>query len=224
MFGMPQIPFIRRRQQRQPGTAGARLRGPARRQHRHGLPVPPRHGVQHQRHRRARISSSSYSSSTPTWHRSWGSRSRSRRATRATVGPRIDLLIARAAAGECDVVVKGTIAGQQRGAVRLASGQFRTDRASEALLSDAPGPRAGGHRGAGADLHLRPAGQRHARRHRPRRGRILRPHGGRRGHRTRPTRAASRAAPRRRPRPRRVRRRPPCPAAAPSPSGPRRSR
>ncbi len=55
----------------------------------------------------------------------------------ATVGPRIDLLIARAAAGECEVVVKGTIAGEQRGAVRLASGQFRTDRATEPLLSDA---------------------------------------------------------------------------------------
>ncbi len=55
----------------------------------------------------------------------------------ATVGPRIDLLIARAAANECDLVVKGTITGQQRGALRLVSGQFRTDRAGEALLSDA---------------------------------------------------------------------------------------
>ena len=55
----------------------------------------------------------------------------------AVAGPRIDLLIARAVAGECDVVVKGTISGLQRGAVRLASGQFRTDRASEALLTDA---------------------------------------------------------------------------------------
>jgi YVTN family beta-propeller protein len=55
----------------------------------------------------------------------------------AVAGPRIDLLIARAAANECDLVVKGTISGLQRGAVRLASGQFRTDRASEALLTDA---------------------------------------------------------------------------------------
>jgi hypothetical protein len=54
-----------------------------------------------------------------------------------TVGPRIDLLIARAAAGECEVVVKGTITGEQRGAVRLPSGEFRRDRASEPLLSDA---------------------------------------------------------------------------------------
>src|SRR5262245_57284019 len=55
----------------------------------------------------------------------------------ATVGPRVDLLIQRAAAGDCDVVVKGTLSGEQRGAVRLASGQFRRDRAGEPLLSDA---------------------------------------------------------------------------------------
>jgi YVTN family beta-propeller protein len=48
----------------------------------------------------------------------------------AVVGPRIDLMIARAAAGECDVVVKGTFAGQQRGAYRLPSGMFRDDRPS----------------------------------------------------------------------------------------------
>jgi YVTN family beta-propeller protein len=53
------------------------------------------------------------------------------------VGSRITLFIQRAAAGECQLTVKGTVAGQQRGALRLASGQFRTDRASEALLSDA---------------------------------------------------------------------------------------
>ena len=88
----------------------------------------------------------------------------------ATVGPRIDLLIARAAANECEVVVKGTIAGEQRGAVRLASGQFRSDRASEPLQSDAQ-VRALATRRPGADLHLRAAGQRHAHRHRPRRGR-----------------------------------------------------
>src|SRR4029077_777323 len=52
-------------------------------------------------------------------------------------GPRIDLLIARAVANECDLVVKGTISGLQRGAVRLASGEFSTGRASEALLTDA---------------------------------------------------------------------------------------
>jgi YVTN family beta-propeller protein len=55
----------------------------------------------------------------------------------ATVGARIGLLIARAAAGECDVVVKGNHAGEQRGWVRTAAGMFRSDRASEPLLTDA---------------------------------------------------------------------------------------
>ena len=56
------------------------------------------------------------------------------------VGPRIDLMIARAALNECDVVVKGTVLGppaEQRGWVRQASGMFRSDRVSEPLLDDA---------------------------------------------------------------------------------------
>src|SRR5262245_58970237 len=52
-------------------------------------------------------------------------------------GARIDLLIARAAAGECDVVVKGTLSGLQRGALRLASSLFQRDRAADPLLTDA---------------------------------------------------------------------------------------
>ncbi len=57
----------------------------------------------------------------------------------AIVDPRINLLIARAAAvpSECDVVAKGTVAGEQRGWVRLPGGQFRSDRATEPLLGDA---------------------------------------------------------------------------------------
>ena len=56
----------------------------------------------------------------------------------AVAGPRIDLLIARAAADECDVVVKGDrSAVEQRGWVRRRAAQFRSDRASEALLTDA---------------------------------------------------------------------------------------
>ena len=51
-------------------------------------------------------------------------------------GPRIDLLVARAAAGDCDLVVKGLVDGQQRGFVRAATGTFQSDRAAEAL-SDA---------------------------------------------------------------------------------------
>jgi YVTN family beta-propeller protein len=55
----------------------------------------------------------------------------------ATVGGRIDLLIQRAAAGECEVVVKGTLGGLSRGWRRLPAGTFRSDRAAEPLLTDA---------------------------------------------------------------------------------------
>jgi YVTN family beta-propeller protein len=55
----------------------------------------------------------------------------------ATVGPRINLLIARDTAGDCELTVKGTIGGLQRGAVRLASGLFQTDREGDAPLTDA---------------------------------------------------------------------------------------
>ncbi len=52
----------------------------------------------------------------------------------ATVITRIDLLIARDDAGQCDLVVKGVFSGQQRGAVYAGGNNFRTDRASEALI------------------------------------------------------------------------------------------
>ncbi|MEO8602964.1 MAG: hypothetical protein ABI629_10335, partial [bacterium] len=55
----------------------------------------------------------------------------------AAVSTRIGLLNARAAAGECDLVVKGTVAGQPRGWYRTAAGTFRSDRSVEPLLSDA---------------------------------------------------------------------------------------
>jgi len=65
----------------------------------------------------------------------------------ATVGSRIDLLIARANANftlkgspgakECDLIVKGNVDGVARGWLRLASGEFRSDRSVEPLLSDA---------------------------------------------------------------------------------------
>ncbi len=55
----------------------------------------------------------------------------------SVANPRINLLVARAAAGECDVVVKGMIAGAARGAVRLASGAFATDRESEGTFTQA---------------------------------------------------------------------------------------
>jgi DNA-binding beta-propeller fold protein YncE/mono/diheme cytochrome c family protein len=55
-----------------------------------------------------------------------------------TVGPRINLMIARAtqALPECDVVVKGTIAGEQRGAW-LTGGTFQTDRDGDTLTDAA---------------------------------------------------------------------------------------
>jgi len=64
----------------------------------------------------------------------------------ATVGPRIDLLMQRAAAAftlkgspgarECDLIVKGTVAGAARGWV-LEGGSFRSDKVAESPLSDA---------------------------------------------------------------------------------------
>ena len=56
----------------------------------------------------------------------------------AVAGLRITLLVQRAAANECDVIVKGTVGGVQRGWYLAAGGStFRSDRASEPLLSDA---------------------------------------------------------------------------------------
>ncbi len=50
---------------------------------------------------------------------------------------RLDLLDQRAALNECDVIVKGSVAGIQRGWVREASGLFRSDRAAEPVDSPA---------------------------------------------------------------------------------------
>lgn len=54
----------------------------------------------------------------------------------AVASPRINLMIARAALNECDLVVKGAIAGKARGWIRLASGQFQSDKVAETLLTD----------------------------------------------------------------------------------------
>jgi hypothetical protein len=53
------------------------------------------------------------------------------------VGPRIDLLIARGAAGECDVIAKGTLAAEQRGWYRLPDGTFQSDRIAESPIAEA---------------------------------------------------------------------------------------
>ena len=55
----------------------------------------------------------------------------------ADVHARIDLMLARAAQNECDVVVKGVHNGRRRGWVRSSAGTFRSDFASEPELGDA---------------------------------------------------------------------------------------
>jgi DNA-binding beta-propeller fold protein YncE/mono/diheme cytochrome c family protein len=55
----------------------------------------------------------------------------------AAAGPRIDLLIAQAAAGACELTVKGVLAGLPRGWLRQAGGSFQSDRAGDATLTDA---------------------------------------------------------------------------------------
>jgi len=55
----------------------------------------------------------------------------------AVVGARITVLEGRAAAGDCDLIAKGTVGGLARGFVRLASGGFQSDRQSETPLGDA---------------------------------------------------------------------------------------
>jgi YVTN family beta-propeller protein len=49
----------------------------------------------------------------------------------AAAGPRINLLIAQAAANACELTVKGTLGGEARGWLRQASGVFQSDRAGE---------------------------------------------------------------------------------------------
>jgi DNA-binding beta-propeller fold protein YncE len=55
----------------------------------------------------------------------------------ATVNPRIDQFLLRDDAGDCEVIVKGTVSGERRGAYRTATGTFQMDRAADAPLSDA---------------------------------------------------------------------------------------
>ncbi len=54
----------------------------------------------------------------------------------ATVAPRIELLLNRAAAGECDLVVKATVGSEPRGWYRTASGYFQPERKQEPPWSD----------------------------------------------------------------------------------------
>ncbi len=51
------------------------------------------------------------------------------------VETRLNLMEAQAAAGACDVVVKGNVGGLQRGWYRLPSGDYRSDRVGEGLMN-----------------------------------------------------------------------------------------
>ncbi|XYH98741.1 thrombospondin type 3 repeat-containing protein [Sorangium sp. So ce1128] len=60
-----------------------------------------------------------------------------RSGNQAVAGPRIDLLIARAEAGECDLVAKSHLASQELGFLYTGAGQFVVDRMAIAPVSDA---------------------------------------------------------------------------------------
>jgi hypothetical protein len=55
----------------------------------------------------------------------------------AEVGSRIDLLVARADAGDCDLVAKGRVDAHRRGFLYVGGGHFKSDRSGEPLISDA---------------------------------------------------------------------------------------
>jgi DNA-binding beta-propeller fold protein YncE len=50
---------------------------------------------------------------------------------------RVDLILDRADAGECDAVVKGIVAGEDRGWVYDGAGQFSSDRAGDGVITEA---------------------------------------------------------------------------------------
>jgi DNA-binding beta-propeller fold protein YncE len=50
---------------------------------------------------------------------------------------RVDLILDRADAGECDAVVKGIVAGEERGWVYEGAGQFSSDREGDGLVAEA---------------------------------------------------------------------------------------
>ncbi len=55
----------------------------------------------------------------------------------AAAGPRIQLMIDQAAAGACDLTVKGVLGTEARGWLRLANGTFRSDRGTDPTITDA---------------------------------------------------------------------------------------
>jgi hypothetical protein len=59
------------------------------------------------------------------------------RSNGAVAGPRIDLLIARADAGECDLVVKGQVRDREIGFLYIGAGRFTSDREALPSIPDA---------------------------------------------------------------------------------------
>ncbi len=167
----PAVPFFNAGDNGHQGRPDPRLRLPARRQRRHALPLPS--GQRCSTRARSTPAASaatpsadrskrSCSRSTATWRPIVGQQITLTNTNAATVASRIDLLLARADAGECDVIVKGH---RRRRATRRLSHRRRpfpdrSHRRSTAVRQHAPRP--GRHRRAGTHLHLRPTGQRRA--------------------------------------------------------------
>ena len=120
MFGRPRM----RR-----AAAGPRLRLPARRQHRHGPPLPRRERLPGQTEQAdlERFVMVFDSDLNPIV----GQQVTLTATTAAAVTGRLNLMMTRDDALECEVVVKGTIGGEARGGHRLSDGTFQMDRAGD---------------------------------------------------------------------------------------------
>ena len=121
MFGMPAVPFTAGRGQRQHGQPDPGLRLPPRRQHGHlfrffRANVFTFTGGDPERRQVEQFMFAMDSNLKPAV----GQQITLTSLNSATVTPRIDLLVGQAALGNCDLVVKGNVASQSRGWVRLA--------------------------------------------------------------------------------------------------------
>ena len=65
-----------------------------------------------------------------------GQQATARSGAGSDVGDRITLMLARAAVQECDVIVKGAVAGEQRGWYRRADGKFVSDRSLDPAVAE----------------------------------------------------------------------------------------
>jgi hypothetical protein len=118
------------------GPQDPRLRLHARRRGRHRLPLPARVAVPARQRGAAGRSRRFSSPTTASWRRWWASRSTLGAGNAATAGPRIDLLAGRADLRECDLVGRGSLAGEARGWL-WRNGAFVGDRVDDPTLSAA---------------------------------------------------------------------------------------